>query len=231
MDKYKLFTTALKQHAEFRDYKQEELIAIGNFFGGDYVAFKEMYKAYLNKAANYENDPMIGAKVEINFDWKKEEVIIKQLEKELIFTAKDFLHFLNLIDICFSDVYPVGTVVELDLDMMPRPFRRMYTDSEALVSILGRKVPLGEGLDYYVDYVGRLWPFGVEPLTPPLFLSNVLIKRVVFTGMIDEAEEKFVEKVLRSDVIDSKEKSTVYLTEEEKKEIQNYIQSQGKKEV
>jgi len=103
----------------------------------------------------------------------------------------------------------------------------MYHDSEALVSISGRKVWLDDGDSYFVDYVGRLWPFGEGALTPPIFLSNAHIKRVVFTGMKDETEEKFVQKALRVDIVNGKRKSIAYLTDEEQKGVKYVIKEQS----
>ena len=227
MEKYELFMNTLKSQASLASYKQEELASIGQYLGNDQVVFKEVYKAYKAKKASYENNPMLGAKVEITFDWKKEEVVIKRLEITLVLSNTAFLRYLNLIDVCFLEIYPIGSVVELDLEMMSEAVRRMYQSSIALVSISGRKVLLGDGKSHYVDYVGRLWPFGEGPLTPPIFLSNAHIKRVVFTGMVDEAEKEFIEKVLRIDVIHSKRKSIAYIPEAEEKEVSYTIKEQN----
>jgi len=226
MEKYELFIKALKNAPEFEAYKQEELVSLGQFLGNDTMVFKAVYQAYLDKKASYENKPRIGAKVVINFDWKQEEVTMKRVETELIFPLTTFLSFLAIIDTCFLEIYPIGSVVELELDMMSEQVRRMYQDALALVSISGRKVWLDDGRHYFVDYVGRLWPFGEGPLTPPIFLSNAHIKRVVSTGMKDETEEKFVQKALRIDIINEKRKSLAYLTDEEQKAVRYVIKEQ-----
>ena len=227
MEKSELFINTLKNNPAFNEYKQDDLVGIGRLLGSKQVVFKEVYKAYLDKKGSYEHQPVIGPKVELIFDWKNEEVIIKKLKIELNFTIKTFLDFLSLIDISYLEIPPIGSVVELDLDMMSEQVRRMYQDSEALVSISGRKVMLGDGLKYFVDYVGRVWPFGEGPLTPPIFLSNAHIKRIVFTGMVDEGEEEFVQKALRRHTIDLKRKSIAYLTDEEKRDVDYVIQEQS----
>jgi len=221
MKKDELFTYALRNRRDFEAYKQEGLIEIGRFLGGDHIVFKEIYKAFLYRKSSYENDPMLGDKVVVVFDWKNEEVAIKVQEIKLKFTIATFLLYLSLIDTCFSELYPVGSVIELELEMMPERVRRIYKDTDALVSISGRKVSRGDG--YFVDYIGRLWPFGEGPLTPPIFLSNVLIRRVVFTGMVDEVEKEYVDKALRLEIIKSKRKSIIYLTDEEQKEVEIVI--------
>ena len=196
MDKYQLFKKALTNNAELKAYNQEELVKIGNIFGSDQILFKEICKAYLTKKTSYKNDPMIGAKVEIEFNWRREEILVKQLDIRLVFKLTTFPTFLNLIDICFLDVHPVGSVVELDIDLLPEQVKAMYADSKPLASISGRKFWFGNNFAYYSDYVGRLWPLG-EGHSTPLYLANVMIKRVVFTGMVDDTEEKFVVKALR----------------------------------
>lgn len=218
MDKYELFKKALANNAKLKAYNQEELITIGHIFGSEHNAFQEICKAYLTKKTSYRNDPMIGAKVEIEFNWRQEEVLVKQLDISLVFNLTTFPTFLNLIDICFSDVHPVGSVVELDIDLLPEQVKAMYADSKPLASISGRKFWFGNDFACYSDYVGRFWPFGEDHSTP-LYLANVMIKRVVFTGMVDDTEEKFVAKVLRSDIIDQKSKSIVFLTDGEKEEM------------
>lgn len=221
MKKDELFTYALSNKRDFEAYKQEDLVEIGRFLGGDHIVFKDVYKAYLDKKSVYENDPMIGEKVEIIFDWKNEEVVFSMQEIKLKFVIEAFLSYLSLIDTCFLELYPLGSVIELELDMMPERVRRVYKDSDAFVSISGRKVSMGDEDKYFVDYIGRVWPFGEGALTPPIFLSKAMIKRVVFTGMIDEAEEEYADKVLRLEVINSRRKSINYLTDNEQKEIEN----------
>jgi len=219
MEKLELFKTALSNTHELVEFDQEELLKIGSFLGHNTSVFKEIYQAYLQERENFENNPMFGAKIEIEFDWDNKSVTINQLETKLEFTMDQLLKYFSLIDICFETVHPIGSVVEIDLEMMNNDFRKMYTDTEPLAVITGRKVALND--DYFADYFARPWPFGEGSPIQPMFLSNVLIKRVVFTGMIDETEEEFVNTVLRTDVINSKRKSAIYISEDESKELAN----------
>ena len=226
MEKYELFVTALKSTPNFNEFNQAELASLGQFLGGDYVVFKDLYRAYIDKKSIYENKPIFGAKVEVAFDWEQGSVTFKRLETKIVMTHHTLLQFLSLVDTCFLEIYPIGSVVELELEMMSEQVRRMYHDTEALVSISGRKVWLGDDEKYFVDYVGRLWPFGEGPLTPPIFLSNAHIRRVMHTGFKDEIEEKFVQKALRLDIINGQRKSIAYLTDKELKTVDYVIKEQ-----
>jgi hypothetical protein len=166
---------------------------------------------------------MIGAKVEISFDWQEKMVTINQLETELKLPINTFLNFLNLIDICFMEVYPMGSVVELDLEWAGENVKQLYSETEALVTIVARRAKVVEEFDYFIDYVAYLWPFGLGGHTAPLYLSNHVIKRSVFTGMTNETEEQFVEVALRSDMIYGNQKSMSYLNEEEAEELEKYL--------
>ena len=159
---------------------------------------KKMYLDYVNKS-------------------DKEKVVIEGQSIEVKFDSTSFLKFLNLVDICYSEILPVGSVVEADLERFPEGFRKLYeiNNEPALFIISGRKVP-AHNIDtpYYVDYTTRLFPFGETEFVPSFQLSNMMIKRVVHRGLSNVNEVKFTEK-MRQDIISSKVRSVGFLTEDE----------------
>ena len=104
-------------------------------------------------------------------------------------------------------------MVELDTEKMPSVLQKMFSTNEmgACVMITGRKIPLIEEFDpYVVDYFGRLWPFGEYPESNPLFISNMMIKRVVSYGFRNEEEEHFALEVKTSQ-LENRQISTSFM--------------------
>jgi hypothetical protein len=90
----------------------------------------------------------------------------------------------------------------------------MFKEDEPgpLVLLVGRKIPLREGFsDYMVDYLAYLWPFGQLAITPPIYVSNMMIKRVVSTGFTNETEEQFAFSALRALPMANNQLSTAFM--------------------
>ncbi|MFK4322888.1 hypothetical protein ABH946_005648 [Bacillus sp. RC145] len=192
----------------------DELLQMGNLLGNQPSLFREVYKAFRNQEDVFENKPKIGAKFSVTFDYPNETIRFERLETQLDIPFSQFLRLMGLIDACYSEILPLGTVVELDVDMMPEVIQNMFKNSELgeLVVLTGRKVPLREGFnDYVVDYLGYLWPFGEMSNTPAIYVSNMMIKRVVSPGMTNEWEEQFAFTFLRSMQVANGKLSSAFL--------------------
>lgn len=192
----------------------DKLLQMGNLLGNQPSLFREVYKAFRNQEDVFENKPKIGAKFSVTFDYPNEAIHFERLETQLDIPFSQFLRLMGLIDACYSEILPLGTVVELDIDMMPEVIQNMFKDSELgeLVILTGRKVPLREGFnDYVVDYLGYLWPFGEMSNTPAIYVSNMMIKRVVSPGMTNEWEDQFAFTFLRSMQVANGKLSSAFL--------------------
>ncbi|EOP60623.1 DUF4176 domain-containing protein [Bacillus cereus] len=192
----------------------DELLQMGNLLGNQPSLFREVYKAFRNQEDVFENKPKIGAKFSVTFDYPNEAIHFERLETQLDIPFSQFLRLMGLIDACYSEILPLGTVVELDVDMMPEVIQNMFKNSELgeLVILTGRKVPLREGFnDYVVDYLGYLWPFGEMSNTPAIYVSNMMIKRVVSPGMTNEWEDQFAFTFLRSMQVANGKLSSAFL--------------------
>ena len=64
---------------------------------------------------------------------------------------------------------------------------------------------------YLVDYYAYLWPLGQLGSTPPMFISNMMIKRVVHMGFQHPLEDNFAMDVLRATQLASEQISTAYM--------------------
>ncbi|MED1511817.1 DUF4176 domain-containing protein [Bacillus proteolyticus] len=192
----------------------DELLQMGNLLGNQPSLFREVYKTFRNQEDVFENKPKIGAKFSVTFDYPNETIRFERLETQLDIPFSQFLRLMGLIDACYSEILPLGTVVELDVDMMPEVIQNMFKNSELgeLVILTGRKVPLREGFnDYVVDYLGYLWPFGEMSNTPAIYVSNMMIKRVVSPGMTNEWEDQFAFTFLRSMQVANGKLSSAFL--------------------
>jgi hypothetical protein len=213
-NKQELLEVVLKNDKELNVEITEELLQMGALLGNQTVLFREVYKAFRNQEDSYETKPKIGAKFLITFDYPNETIHFERLETKVSIPFSQFLRFMGLIDSCYSDIFPLGTVVELDVDMMPEVLQNMFKGSELgeLVILTGRKVPLKEGFDdYVVDYLAYLWPFGEMSNTPAMYVSNMMIKRVVSLGMTNEWEDQFAFTFLRSMQVANGKLSTAFM--------------------
>jgi len=184
--------------------------------GSNHVVFKDLYTAYFTNEARFEHKPRRGAKIEFEFNRAKEEVLIKRLEIELKFSIEQFLEYLNLLALCFGEIYPLGSVVELDEKLFTKEFMKASGVKEGERSILavitGRFVPVDEENDNYViEYVATPYPSGKGTT---VFLNRVLIKGVVHSGFSDEEEDVHVRK-LREELVLTDKKSIAFLTDDE----------------
>lgn len=222
MNNTELLELAISQEAELLDYNSEELNKIGSFLGNSHYFFKEMCKAYLRKDVIYENKPMIGAKVTVTFNWEEKQVSIQELEILLQFELSLFLRFIAIVESCFSEVYPLGTVVELDLDFMPESFQVLtpqQVNDLPMVLITGRKLSLKDTkTGYVIDYLAQFWPFGETPGVAPLFLSSLMIRRSISKGFVTPQEEATIQE-LKESLVRQKKVSFAFMNLEKKQAL------------
>jgi len=206
VDKNQLLEDSLKVYADFSGFDLEHLKQVGVHIGNSPAALKQLYMSYLKKDDKSEI-AITGRGIEVKLD------------------SSSFLKFMNLVDVCYSEILPIGSVVEADLEQFPKGFRKMYeTNNEvALFVITGRKSPAHDAKSpVYVDYSARLFPFGETEFIPAFHLSNMMIKKVVHKGFTNADEVKFTEK-MRQDIVNSKVRSIGFLSEDEFKTLETKI--------
>lgn len=194
-----------------------EMIELGKVLGKKPIMLRSLYKSLRNLESSFEYKPTFGATLTGEFDYEGKTCNLYYLNLVQEFSIAELLDYLGIIDSVYSPIYPVGTVVALDLELLPEPLRSQLSNGPgALVSLTGRKVPLREGFeDYIVDYVGRLWPFGEMPGTEPILVSNMMIEHSVQLGYTDELEEKFADDVLRATQLSHQQVSTAFMRTED----------------
>lgn len=217
-DKNAVFRTILQNDPKIEFDVTDEVLAIGHLLGTNPQVLKELYKSYRKLNETYEYKPMIGSKLSVEFHYEAGQVRIERQQVVNLIPMHQFLLFIGRVDAVYSEILPIGTVVELDVEMMPEIIQDMFKSSETgeLVTVSGRKIPLITGFEnYIVDYLGRLWPFGEIPGSNPIFVSNMMIKRVVSLGLKNEWEDEFVLNALRTTQVSNEQVSTAFMTNED----------------
>lgn len=189
----------------------EELQSLGLFLGGQPVLFRNVNLVFFQEDTDFDYKPTIGARLHVHFDHEKQQVTIQRNPIELTLTFEQYLTYMGLIDAVFSEIYPTGSVIELNEELLSDELKQIFSDSELGLSVMihGRRLPF-EDSTACIDYVASLWPFGMTPGSEPIYVTNLMIKRVISSGMTTEYEEQFVFEVLRKQWIEAGNRSYLY---------------------
>ena len=161
---------------------------------------------------NYELDivesGIIGAP--LHFHFEGDQVSLTRLDVVLSLPISQFLHFLALVDLAFGKIYPLGTIVELDRELLPRELVQKYAseDLDLYALLVGRRVQL-DG-QTYIDYVGHIYPYGMRLDTLPLYISHLFIKRVIAEGYSDSKDSHYIDRDLRETYFKASIYSSIY---------------------
>lgn len=191
----------------------DTVVKFGEFLGDRPPLMRELYKLIKLKKSQYEYNSLLGTTI-LFTRTQKGEVTFTFNGEDQVWSEDSFFLFLAILDVYFGKIYPLGSVVEIDLDLLNNDLKEMFSEeSGALVMLTGRKAPLAEGFDpYVIDYFGRVWPFGEVAAFPPVFVSNMMIKNVVHLGYENEWEERISEEVIRQTYIKNHQLSTAFMT-------------------
>ena len=161
---------------------------------------------------NYELDivesGIIGAP--LHFHFEGDQVSLTRLDVVLSLPISQFLHFLSLVDLAFGKIYPLGTIVELDRELLPRELVQKYAseDLDLYALLVGRRVKL-DG-QTYIDYIGHVYPYGMRLDTLPLYISHLFIKRVIAEGYSDSKDSHYIDRDLREAYFKASIYSSIY---------------------
>ena len=227
MEKHEIFEQAIG--TKFKEHNKEDLLSIGIAIGTNQKTYKDLYIAYSRGEAKYENNPRRGAKIEVEFNLSEDEILIKRLETVLKFNREQFLIYINLMMLCFGEIYPLGSVLELDEELLTKEFLRASgvkdeEEGSVRVMITDRFVPVSEDNDQFIiEYIARPFPYGEGT---SMFLNRVSIKGMIHSGLADDVEETFVQE-LRQELVVSGKRSVAFLTDEE---LAGVIEERDKRE-
>lgn len=177
----------------------------------------EMVKAFLGKKTSYIYHPRIGTDVEITFLPKK--VYICRNETDITLSKSEFIHFLDGVDKVYSDILPLGTLVEVDKKQLSQELVASLLGDEPLyVMIMGRKVVFDGA---YVDYLAQFWPLGLQTDLPPVALHKTMIQRIIALGYAESEKESSYVEQLRETLMKTDIPSHFYLRLQEELEDEN----------
>ena len=108
---------------------------------------------------------------------------------------------LSIIDRVFMPILPLGTVVKLNEEQILEDDLKYLESirSDLTVQIIGQKIMSGDG--FYVDYISSIWPVGLNLVSEPIIVNNVMIEEVMQKGYSNDFSQEYQdalrEKILR----------------------------------
>lgn len=212
-----LFRNLVSENKSLYDMVTDDLIQFGTYVGGQLDILRECYIAFCQNQESYVYQAFLGAPIEIHFNYKEDTALVKRDKQyEITLALENFLVLMGLIDLVYSKILPLGSVVELDTRIFPNQLKEMFSKTPgAKVIITGRKLPVADSIgNYVVDYQAQLWPLGDFPPIRPMTISNMMIKNVIATGYQDDYENSFSQN-LKQRQVQEKRLSTAFMTKNE----------------
>ena len=153
----------------------------------------------------------------INFICQNGNCMLKTNLGELCLSNNDFRKVIaGIVDI-YEDIYPLGTVVDLNKKYF-KGILPIDEIEELRVIITYRFVPLTE--ESYIPYVGALYPVGnMGILKNDIHFTPRAIEKVVQLGYHDEKELAFLFEIKNKFLIQNGKHSSGFATKDEVEEM------------
>lgn len=149
--------------------------------------FRQLSACLSQSEVSYHYNPTIGAA--IKFQFEKHTVNVTRLGETQIFSKSEFVRLLVLIDKIYTDILPLGSVVQIAREKLPKDILSMFDDELLIhVVITGQRICVEN--KFYLDYTGYFWPNGLIPNQEPLVISDNMIETVLFRGLENNEIEK-----------------------------------------
>lgn len=158
----------------------------------DMEQLNKIIDGILQKDSFFEYTPLFGTGLKVSYHWDKKQVVLERLEQSTSLEMITWFELLAKIDLVFSNVLPIGSVIEVDGEKTTPELREIFESQEDgigfYLQIIARKVAI-ENSDNYVDYLATIWPIGMQPLVQPIFISNYLIKVLLLKVILTNLKE------------------------------------------
>ena len=209
-----LYKTALLQ-LEISEAEQAVLEQVGYSLVGQADAFRRLQLVILKKESMYRYSSLLGTSVVMEFDWDSSTACLTYLDSEVKLPMKDFMLWLSYTDLLLAPVLPLGSLVELDRDLLPQGLVSAMEDAKVpfMATIMGRRIIPEPDDKEYIDYLASIYPYGMRLDVKPLFIPSYLISRVVQEGYSDVLDRNYVDKQYRRDYFQHNIFSMIYSTE------------------
>ncbi|WP_054653201.1 DUF4176 domain-containing protein [Limosilactobacillus equigenerosi] len=155
----------------------EILNELSDLFAEQIELFDEVVLGMINQTKE-----MVIGRFKLTFNSQKLVTI-----NRVTLMAEIFNQFLNEINIWLTEIYPVGSVVEIKPAVINGDETLPF--SERLCVIMGQRVAFEDGT--FVDYIAYPWPDGVGLEIDPIYLCNSFINQLVFEGYKTEDWDDF----------------------------------------
>lgn len=209
-----LYKTALHQ-LEISEDDQAVLEQVGYSLVGQADAFRKLQLVIFKKESLYSYSSLLGTSVVMKFDWESAVACMTYLDSEVKLPMKDFMLWLSYTDLLLAPVLPLGSLVELDRDLLPQGLISAMENAKVpfMATIMGRRIISGPDDKEYIDYLASIYPYGMRLDVEPLFIPSYLISRVVQEGYSDVLDQNYVDKQYRRDYFQHNIFSITYSTE------------------
>lgn len=190
---------------------------IGYSLVGQKDAFRRLQLVILKKESLYRYSSLLGTSVVMEFDWDSSTACLTYLESEVRLSMKDFMLWLSYTDLLLAPVFPLGSVVELDRELLPEDLVEEMDAAKVpfMATIMGRRL-LSEPSDgKYLDYLASIYPYGLRLDVDPLFIPSYLISRVIQEGYSDMLDQHYINQQYRRDYFQHNIISLIYSIEGE----------------
>lgn len=193
----------------------EEMVTLAKVLGANQKMLQGAFNALRLHEHEYTFKPLLQSEYVFNFDEDEQVVTVTFANQTVKFEFEQFLQYLGRIDAAASPIYPIGTVIQISQEFVPKELLEMTQisdESTGYVMITGRKVQLIDEFDQYVvDYLGLFWPFGNLKMSQPMMISNMMIDQVVQMGYSNTDEIQY-EEMLHMTQVSEEQISTAFMT-------------------
>ena len=211
-----LYKTALLQ-LEISEAEQAVLEQVGYSLVGQADAFRRLQLVILKKESLYRYSSLLGTSVVMEFDWDSSTACLTYLDSEVKLPMKDFMLWLSYTDLLLAPVLPLGSLVELDRDLLPQGLVSAMEDAKVpfMATIMGRRIIPEPDDKEYIDYMVSIYPYGMRLDVEPLFIPSYLISQVIHKGYSDTFDQDYVDQQFRKDYFQHNILSLTHSTEGE----------------
>ena len=195
-----LYQTSLAR-VGVEEEKRSILEQVGHSLVSQGDAFRRLQLVLLKNESFYSYNSLLGTSVTMKLDWEKEEVTLTYLDSELILSMEDFRIWLAYTDLLLSPILPLGTLVELDRELLPEELVSEMEKAKVpfMAMIMGRRLLSDPDDREYIDYLASIYPYGLRLDVDPLFIPSYLISRVIQEGYSDSLDQTYVDQQYRRD--------------------------------
>ena len=173
----------------------------------------------MNKMIVIGEGQVLDNELGINFICQNGNCMLRTNLGELYLSNNDFRKVITGIVDIYEDIYPLGTVVDLNKKYF-KGILPVDELEELRVIITYRFVPLTNSC--YIPYVGALYPMGnMGILKNDLHFTPRAIEKVVQIGYQDEKELAFLFEIKNKFLIQNGKHSSGFATQDEIEEMRN----------